>query len=780
MNFKSLMLARKLGGGASGGGSDADKYFEGDYEDVVLPNATKIKPYAFYQDKTLKNITMPKVTSIGNNAFNSCSNLALTSLPEGITSIESGAFRYCSNLALTELHAGITSIGSGVFNGCTKLALTELPAGIANIGTSAFFGCTALTSLTFKGKPTIISDSAFSYCTNLTTINVPWAEGEVKNAPWGATNATINYNYRDITPGLYKAGTNYSVMTESWDELTDRGAIIVDEDGHVSRGFVLPKDMPEMNEYGFYYDVMYSYYDQGLMLHADGSVDIYDASTMELIASDPAGSAIYREGEIDLSSSWLPVFQIASDGLSFFTVNSYGEIVDNYTLLNEYSPIGDLILPNDGSILGFDYEAFYYCTGLTSINIPDSVTSINVAAFSDCYSLTSITIPDSIKTIDAAAFYNCSGLTDIVIPNSVESIGYQSFYGCSRLTSIDIPDSVTSIGGYAFNNCSGLTSITIPDSVKSIGDGIFCDCSSLTNVTIPEDITSIGECMFDGCSSLDSFTIPEGVTSIDYAAFRDCSSLTSIVVPDSVTIIDDSAFYHCYGLTSITLPFVGQTKDESGNTHFGYIFGASSYYYNGSYIPSSLKTVIITGGTSIGEYAFKDCTGLTNITIPNSVISISAHAFRNCSGLTDIIVPDSVVSIGQYAFGGCTTMTSITIPFVGQTKNGSSNTHFGYIFGAQTNNYNDDWVPSSLKTVITTGGTSISEYAFSDCAGLTSVTIMDSVKSIGQRAFLNCTGLIGMTFKGTMAQWNSISKGTRWNDNVPATTVTCSDGTVDL
>jgi hypothetical protein len=228
---------------ASGGGDEfpADKYFEGGYEEVVLPNATKLKSYAFYQDTTIQNVEMPKVTSIGDSAFINCTNLALTSLPSGLTNIGSGAFRNCRNLALTSLPSGLTNIGSSAFRDCTNLALTSLPSGLTSIENSAFDGCTnlaltslpsgiiaiktyafdrctnlaltslpsglrnldgstfggctSLTRITFKGTPTTINGTAFSGCTNLTTINVPWAEGAVKNAPWGATNATINYNY---------------------------------------------------------------------------------------------------------------------------------------------------------------------------------------------------------------------------------------------------------------------------------------------------------------------------------------------------------------------------------------------------------------------------------------------------------------------------------------------------------------------------------------------------------------------------------------------------------
>ena len=149
-------------------------------------------------DRSIEYITeedLRSITKIGNTAFYGCTNLALTSLPEGIIRIGDSTFYNCTNLALTSLPEGITSIGSYAFYGCTNLALTSLPESITSINGNAFYNCTNLRTITFKRTPTSISSSAFQNCINLTTINVPWSEGAVANAPWGATNATINYNY---------------------------------------------------------------------------------------------------------------------------------------------------------------------------------------------------------------------------------------------------------------------------------------------------------------------------------------------------------------------------------------------------------------------------------------------------------------------------------------------------------------------------------------------------------------------------------------------------------
>ena len=175
-------------------------------------------------------------------------------------------------------------------------------------------------------------------------------------------------------------------------------------------------------------------------------------------------------------------------------------------------------------------EAFWCCSSLQSVTIPDSVTSIGDEAFWCCSSLQSVTIPDSVTSIGDSAFRYCSSLQSVTIPGSVTSIGNSAFYGCSSLQSFTIPGSVTSIGDGAFSRCYSLQSVAIPDSVTSIGDFAFEDCSSLYSVTIPDFVTSIGDGAFSWCKSLQSVTIPDSVTSIGDGTFCECYSLQSIFI----------------------------------------------------------------------------------------------------------------------------------------------------------------------------------------------------------------------------------------------------------
>ena len=297
-----------------------------------------------------------------------------------------------------------------------------------------------------------------------------------------------------------------------------------------------------------------------------------------------------------------------------------------------------------------------------TVNIPEtvtyngvtySVTSIGETAFFDCFGLASVTIPNSVTSIGNRAFYYCSGLTSVTIPNSVTSIEYRAFYYCSRLTSVTIGNSVSSIGNSAFYGCSGLTSVTIPNSVTSIGESAFSCCFGLTSITIPNSVTSIGTAAFYYCSGLTSVTIGNLVTSIGRYAFQYCSGLTSVNIPNSVTSIGSWAFEGCSSLTTINVE-AGNTVYDSRNNCNAIIETSTN-----TLITGCKNTTIPNSVTSIGEYAFYGCSGLTYVTIPNSVTSIGEGAFCECGGLTSVNIGNSVKSIGEYAFAACAELTDV-------------------------------------------------------------------------------------------------------------------------
>lgn len=201
-----------------------------------------------------------------------------------------------------------------------------------------------------------------------------------------------------------------------------------------------------------------------------------------------------------------------------------------------------------------------------------------------------------VTSIGRRAFYNCTSLVSVNIPNSVTEIGDNAFQDCSRLVSVNIPNSVTEIGFYAFQDCQSLTSATIPNSVTSIGDYAFAQCYSLTSATLPGDLTSIGVATFCDCTHLASIIIPNSVTSIEDVAFANCVSLTSLDIPNSVTSIGSNTFYNCANLASVNIP---NSVTSIGDEAFSWCI--------------KLATVTIGESVNNLSNAFVLCTGLKEI-----------------------------------------------------------------------------------------------------------------------------------------------------------------------
>ena len=327
-------------------------------------------------------------------------------------------------------------------------------------------------------------------------------------------------------------------------------------------------------------------------------------------------------------------------------------------------------IPTDSSVTGIGNDAFSGCGGLAEITIPDSVMSIGEWAFFECSGLTKITIPDSVTSIGECAFLHCGGLESITVEagNSVyhssgncliETGSKTLITGCKN-SEIPTDGSVTYIGSYAFESCSGLTEITIPDSVTGIGDGAFFECSGLESVTIGNGVTGIGERAFADCDGLTEITIPDSVTSIGGWAFADCRGLTIYCEADSQPSEWDSTWNSDYMDVTRDCPVVWNCNN-SNVADDGYMYaviGGIRYALKSDIATVARQATTLSGAISVPESVTYQ--GLmTYQGLSYSVTRIGDGAFEDCSGLTDITIPDSVTSIGVAAFGACYGLTSV-------------------------------------------------------------------------------------------------------------------------
>ena len=393
-----------------------------------------------------------------------------------------------------------------------------------------------------------------------------------------------------------------------------------------------------------------------------------------------------------------------------FTVDKSIDYIARATIKEEMANLNFTSTATTCNITGIKDET------VSKIIVPDYVTAINQGAFSGCLSLQEMTIPfvgGSIKTKNDTYQYPLGYIfgtssytggtktkqyyygsspssttnTTYYIPLSLRKVTvtggnilYGAFCSCALLTSVTIGNSVTSIGEYAFSGCTCEIEWGGNPSITTIGNYAFSGYKGIC-ITIPDSVTSIGNQTFQNCNNLTSVVIGNSVTSIGNQAFQNCNSLTSVVIGNSVTSIGYSAFYNCSGLECITVS-EGNTKYRSeGNCLIEKDTNTLILGCKNSVIPTDDSV------TSIGYYAFSNCSGLTSITIPNSVTSIGYNAFSGCSSLTSVTIGNSVTSIGNYAFSGCSSLTSVTI--------GNS-------------------------------VTSIGEYAFYNCSSLTSIKFSDT------------------------------------------------------
>ena len=611
---------------------------------VNAGNDTADTPWKDYKNDIKKIVIGKEITSIGTYNFALLPNLENITFEENsqLKIIGRYAF-YNSGFTNITIPASVTTIEGGAFVDCSGLTSITLPSSVISIENRAFFYCTNLTTVTMEGLTPPTLEELIFLNTSLNTISVP------------ATALNKYKNACDKGEKGWKAEYKNMLAVGG-----DCGA-----EGHES-------------------DVKWAFKPATGTLTISGTGDMKGYNIINGVAQNLPWEN-YRTSIEKV---------VIESGITEIGSGSFAD----HTNLTEVTFAKNSKLKKIGG------SAFLGCSGLTSITIPESVTTIVGWAFLGCTSLTSITIPSSVNSIGAYAFSACTSLTSITLPSSVTSIEKEAFSDCAKLTTVTMKGATPpTLGDNIFESCEELNTIFVPttalsayqhsdsskgwDNYKSklaiggdcgaeghesevtwklqngtltiSGKGKMADYSydsmpwyaykdQIKSVEIGEDITVIGDYAFSGCEKLTSITIPSSVQTIGSYAFNSCISLESITIPENVTSIGNSAFTNCYKFTSIAIP---SNVTSIGNSAFSGCIGLNSIE-----ISNGVKT--------ISDSAFANCTNLKKVTFADDsqLQSIGNLVFNHCLHLNEINIPKDVTSIGEQAFEKCTDLKEIILP----------------------------------------------------------------------------------------------------------------------
>ena len=569
------------------------------------------------------------------------------------------------------------TIRSYAFYGFSELESIAIPESVTSIGEYAFYGCSALEYVTIEGSIQSVNRFAFYECPSLIKMKMPESVTSIGEYAFYGCSALESVSLPD---GLLSIGENAFYGCCRLIEICNDSQIAL-VPGSLDNGLV-------------------AYY-------------------AENVYSSDEGSSILTEAEIPGATLVL------------------AEIDGSYALVSARGASGSLDIPasvnldGEAEITSIRGYAFYGCSDLKSVAIPESVTSIGECAFYGCSALESVSLPDGLLSIGENALCGCESLRSVSIPDTVTSVGHTTFRGCSSLEYIYIGKSVAeslylddcpiriAISGMnpdsqTFRNHQSLESVMLLDSVTHIQPHSFEGCTSLSTVVMSDSVEYIGENAFCDCYEMNSITIPSSVLGIYSNAFSGCYKLIEVCNNSSLDIVGGSV---SNGLVAYYAENVYSSDEGSSILTEAEIPGATLVLaeIDGSYalvsargasgsldIPASVNLDGEAEITSIRGYAFYGYSSLESVSLPESISSIDDYAFCRCAALESISLPDGLLSIGESAFNECVSLKSVSIP---------------------------DSV------------TSIGNYAFEFCESLKSIKIPDSITSIGCGTFENCTSL---------------------------------------
>ena len=604
--------------------------YTGEATDVTIPGTVEeISESAFKNNKKITSITIGEsVSKIGKSVFSGCTALKSVKLTDKITTIDNYAFNGCTALSEITIPNSVETIGNYAFYKCTSLTgELVIPSSVKTIGNYAFYKCTSLADeVVIPSSVKTIGDYAFAEDNKITSITIKGNEDGttignysfqnatgIKSLDLGNVTSIGSYAFNSCTSLSGKLNIPDSISTiknrafgncKSITEIKfSKNLDIINYETFSNctslKKITIPNNIKTIDNRAFYSCTGVTEIELGTGLIQLGT-DYRDYNN----------PFYYMTGvkKITFNTEKVPTTPCAD---TFEYMNNLETVyvpVDGYSgYVTRFAPYINnanfVLLNNKEEFVVKDNVLLSYQGDNPEVTIPSGITEIGPSAFQNNKVVTKVTFSSDVEKVSSRAFLGCKNLTTVVLNNNLNSIGLNAFNSCTSLKSINLTDKITTIDNYAFNGCTALTEITIPNSVETIGNYAFYKCTSLT-----------GE----------------------------------LVIPSSVKTIGDYAFAEDNKITSIIIK-----GNEDGTT-----IGNSSFQNN-----TSVKTLDLGNVTSIGTYAFNNCTSLTGkLTIPDSISTIKNRAFGNCKSITEIKFSKNLDIINYETFSNCTSLKKITIP----------------------------------------------------------------------------------------------------------------------
>lgn len=606
-----------------------------------LPSGVEaIGEYAFSGCTSIEWTSLPSgVTSIGKRAFNGCTSLALTNLPSGITVLEDYVFNKCENMTLTSLPNGIISIGETAFNECKKIALTSLPSTLQTIGKQAFLWCENLAITSIPSGVTSIGTYAFYGSKVLKLVKLPSTISSIGASAFNGNNSLVYVlcESAEVATLLIDSGLQESKVfvkqTSGYESLT------FSENEVINSSLTIAKD--STNNYLWIKDGE-SYYKCVIDIVSSLLLFTPIKDGDEIIAYS-VGQGSFNGSELVLPATYKdkPITAITKNGFKYNQNLTSIVLSDNITILN------------DG--------AFSNCSNLKDIQLPDGLVEIGPNVFSNCSKLELTSLPSSVTTIGPSAFYLCSKLALTNLPSGLTKIDSWVFQYCSSLAITSIPSGVVNIFPYAFDNCTNLVLLKLPSTITGIGEKAFNNTTALNYILCESE--SLVEQLINRGVSEDRIYVKKssGYESLEFGESVEINSSLTLAKDSTGTYIwlsDGENYYK--GVYNQLLSILTFTEIKEGNNVVAYSVSKGSFDGEELEIPGMYNGMPVT---EIADSGFSDMFSLEIVTLPDSITAINYKAFYCCPYLTTINGSlNNLTTIGDYAFYDCSKLELAELP----------------------------------------------------------------------------------------------------------------------